>query len=72
MGTKAIFKIYNEGKFVIGSWIKYDGGITTTSVFPYVIKSLTSSNKQTWFNKLNNFNLFLSIYCDLVIMFNNI
>jgi len=55
MGTKAIFKIYDNGKFVMGSWVKYDGGVETTSIFPYVMKALTSSKKQNWFNKLNNF-----------------
>jgi len=55
MGTKAIFKIYDNGKFVMGSWVKYDGGITSTSVFPYVMKALTLSTKEYWFNKLNNF-----------------
>jgi len=55
MGTTAIIKIYENGKFLLGSWVKDDGGITNTSIFPYVLKSLTSSVKQTWFNKLNNF-----------------
>ena len=55
MGTTAIFKIYENGKFLLGSWVKDDGGITDTSIFPYVLKRLTSSVKQTWFNKLNNF-----------------
>jgi len=40
MGTKAIFKIYRNGKFLLGSWIKFDGGASNHGVFPYVMKNV--------------------------------
>ena len=56
MGTKAIFKIYNEGKFVIGSWVKYDGGVSDTSIFPYFIKNLNyDANKKSIYDTINQF-----------------
>ena len=56
MGTKAIFKIYNEGKFVIGSWVKYDGGVEATSVFPYFLKNLKHKiEKKSFYDAINKF-----------------
>jgi hypothetical protein len=56
MGTKAIFKIYNDGKFVIGSWIKYDGGVSETSVFPNFLKNLKYNlDKKSFYDYINKF-----------------
>jgi hypothetical protein len=56
MGTQAIFKIYNEGKFVIGSWIRHDGGVETTSIFPYFLKTLKYDvDKKSIYDSINQF-----------------
>jgi hypothetical protein len=56
MGTKATFKIYNDGKFVIGSWIKYDGGVSETSVFPNFLKNLKYDlDKKSFYDYINKF-----------------
>lgn len=56
MGTKAIFKIYNEGKFVIGSWVKWNGGVDTTSIFPHFLKNLSyNMDKKSIYNIINQF-----------------
>jgi hypothetical protein len=56
MGTKAIFKIYNEGKFVIGSWVKYDGGVSSTSIFPYFLNKLKYDvDKKSIYDSINQF-----------------
>ena len=56
MGTKAIFKIYNNNKFVIGSWVRHDGGIETTSIFPYFLKTLKYDvDKKSIYNSINQF-----------------
>jgi hypothetical protein len=51
MGTRAIFKIWLNGKFVLGSWNKWDGGVNDTGVFPHFLTSLnklTLSKKQLY------------------------
>ena len=40
MGTRAIFKIWLNGKFVLGSWNKWDGGVNDTGIFPHFLTSL--------------------------------
>jgi hypothetical protein len=56
MGTKAIFKIYNDNKFVIGSWVKHDGGVNTTSIFPYFLKNLKYDvDKKSIYDTINQF-----------------
>lgn len=56
MGTKAIFKIYNEGKFVIGSWVKWNGGVDTTSIFPFFLKNLKYDfDKKSFYDLINKF-----------------
>lgn len=56
MGTKAIFKIYNEGKFVIGSWVKYNGGVDSISIFPYFLKTLKYDvDKKSIYDSINQF-----------------
>jgi hypothetical protein len=56
MGTKAIFKIYNNNKFVIGSWVKHDGGVNTTSIFPYFLKNLKYDvDKKSIYDTINQF-----------------
>ena len=37
--TKAIFKIYENNKFVLGAWVKSDGGVRPNSIFPYVMEN---------------------------------
>ena len=56
MGTKAIFKIYDNGKFVMGSWVKYDGGVNDTSVLRPVLYSLGKDfNKERFYHTINKF-----------------
>jgi hypothetical protein len=56
MATKAIFKIYNDGKFLMGSWVKYDGGVSDTSIFPHFIKSIKPDvNKKSIYDIINKF-----------------
>ena len=56
MGTKAIFKIYDNGKFVMGSWVKYDGGVDDTSILRPVLLSLGKDfNKQAFYQTINRF-----------------
>jgi hypothetical protein len=56
MGTNAIFKIYDNGKFVMGSWIKYDGGVDDTSALRPVLYSLGKDfNKQRFYHTINKF-----------------
>ncbi len=56
MGTKAIFKIYDNGKFVMGSWVKYDGGVDDTSVLRPVLYSLGKDfNKERFYHTINKF-----------------
>jgi hypothetical protein len=56
MGTKAIFKIYDNGKFVMGSWVKYDGGVDDTSILRPVLLSLRNNfSKQAFFQTINKF-----------------
>ncbi len=55
MGTKAIFKIYDNGKFVMGSWVKYDGGVNDTSVLRPVLYSLRKDfSKQGFYQTINS------------------
>jgi hypothetical protein len=40
MGTRAIFRFYKDGKFLLGSWVKWDGGLSANSIFPDVMNLL--------------------------------
>jgi len=56
MGTTAIFKIYNEGKFVIGSWVKWNGGVGSNGIFPYFLKNLSyNADKKSIYDIINQF-----------------
>lgn len=56
MGTKAIFKIFNEGKFVIGSWVRFDGGVGQNDIFPYFINKLKYDvDKKSIYDTINQF-----------------
>ena len=56
MGTKAIFKIYDNGKFVMGSWVKYDGGVDDTSILRPLLLSLRNNfSKQSFYQTINSF-----------------
>lgn len=59
MGTRAIFKIYENGKFLLGSWVKYDGGVSQHSIFPYVMKHTDISTymnlKNMYYKSINNY-----------------
>ncbi len=57
--TKAIFKIYENNKFVLGAWVKSDGGVKPNSLFPYVMKSEELEKYQTlkraYYNAINQY-----------------
>jgi hypothetical protein len=56
MATKAIFKIYENGKFLLGSWVKFDGGINQHSIFPYFIKNIKyDMDKKSIYDIINKF-----------------
>jgi hypothetical protein len=57
MGTKAIFKIWLDNKFVLGSWVKYDGGINDTCIFPHFLTSLNKFDlsKKHLYDIINKF-----------------
>ena len=59
MGTKAIFKIYENGKFLLGSWVKFDGGVSQHSIFPYVMKHTDISThmnlKKMYYDSINHY-----------------
>ncbi len=61
MGTTAIFKIYENGKFLLGSWVKFDGGVSQHSIFPYVMKNTDISThmnlKKMYYDSINNYQL---------------
>ena len=43
MGTRAIIKYYKDGKFLLGSWVKFDGGVSTHSIFPTIMTTLSAN-----------------------------
>ena len=59
MGTTAIFKIYENGKFLLGSWVKFDGGVSQHSIFPYVMKHTDIGGemnlKKMYYNSINQY-----------------
>jgi hypothetical protein len=59
MGQTAIFKIYENGKFLLGSWVKYDGGVSEHSIFPYVMKNADinehKSLKYSYYSIINEY-----------------
>lgn len=59
MGTRAIFKIYENGKFLLGSWVKFDGGVSEHSIFPYVMKHTRIGEhhnlKKSYFDSINKY-----------------
>lgn len=57
MGTKAIFKIYENGNFVFGSWVKYGGGVQDHQFLSCVLKSITGYevDKKHYYDQINKF-----------------
>lgn len=57
MGTKAIFKIYENGNFVLGSWVKYNGGVQDHQFLSCVLKSITGYevDKKHYYDQINKF-----------------
>ena len=56
MGTTAIFKIYKDGKFLLGSWVKFDGGVSQHSIFPYFLNNLTTdADKKSIYHIINDY-----------------
>jgi hypothetical protein len=57
--TKAIFNIYENGKFVLGAWVKSDGGVRDNSIFPYVMEETDISTdrnlKYSFYKTINNY-----------------
>ena len=61
MGTTAIFKIYENGKFLLGSWVKDDGGVRDWNVLSYVMKYTSIAEhmnlKAMYYNSINKYQL---------------
>lgn len=56
MGTKAIFKVYEDGKFVFGSWVKYNGGVQDHSLVRKVMTNLRAKfSKLAFYQTINSY-----------------
>jgi hypothetical protein len=56
--TKAIFNIYENGKLVLGAWVKSDGGVGDNSIFPYVMWNCVGgerSAKSLFYETINEY-----------------